>query len=216
MSDTNVVEVKQAIADPSSVGLASFGIALFTLSFTNAGILGANAQSVITPLALFVGLIHFFAALNGFKKNELFTALVFGIYGMFWATYGLINLLAAAKVFTFDAQAFLVFLVAYTIFTVYVLIASLVTNRAVILTLAALLVVFLLLDLGLAPVLSGGAPNGTLVTWAGYIGIIDALLAFYLSAAALLEALHGRSVLPVGPVQKAAPIQRTAPVQRAA
>jgi hypothetical protein len=202
--ELTVVEVKQAIADPSTVGLASFGIALFTLSFYNAGIIGPNSLSVIAPLALLTGVIHFFAALTGFKKNELFTALVFGIYGMFWFTYGLLQTLVAAKVFTLDAGALLILLIAYTIFTAYVLISSLVTNVAVILTLAVLLLVFLLLDFGLAPVLSGGEPKGTLLTWGGYVGIVDALLALYLSAGGLLGAMYGRSVLPVGPVQRAA------------
>ena len=204
MSDTNVVEVKQAIADPSAVGLASFGIGLFTLSFFNAGIIGPNSMSVICPLALIVGLIHFFAALTGFKKNEGFTAIVFGIYGMFWLVYGMFQTLAAAKIFTLDIKAVTIFLIAYTIFTVYIFLATLVTNKAVILTLAVLLAVFLLLDFGLAPVLSGGAPNGELIKWGGYLGIVDALLALYISAAILLGTMYGRSVLPVGPVVRAA------------
>ena len=87
----------------------------------------------------------------------------------------------------------LVFLIAYTIFTVYVLIASFVTNIAVIVTLSVLLLVFLLLDFGL-----GGHPG--LIVWAGYVGIIDGLLALYVSAAGLLGTLYGRPVLPVGPV----------------
>ena len=205
MSETNVVEVKNSgMADPSQVGLASFGIGLFTLSFFNAGILGANAMSVIAPLAMIVGLIHFFAALTGFKKGEGFTAIVFGIYGMFWVVYGLFQTLAAAKIFTLDIQAVTIFLIAYTIFTVYIFLATLVTNKAVILTLAVLLTVFLLLDFGLAPTLSGGAPNGALITWAGYLGIVDALLALYISAAILLGAMYGKSVLPVGPVVRKA------------
>jgi succinate-acetate transporter protein len=189
----SIMEVRHHEADPSTVGLASFGIALFTLSFQNAGIIGPNAVSIIIPLAMITGLIHFFAALTGFRKNELFTALVFGIYGMFWVTYSLINLGVALKWYVLDPNALLVFLIAYTIFTIYVLIASFVTNVAVILTLVFLLLVFILLDIGLA-----GHPS--LVVWAGYAGIIDGLLALYVSAAGLLGTLFGKPVLPVGPV----------------
>jgi succinate-acetate transporter protein len=188
--------VNQAVADPSTVGLASFGIGLFTLSFLNAGLIGPNSISIIIPLAVLVGLIHFFACLNGFKKNELFTGLVFGIYGMFWVVYGLINFGVAVKWYVMDANALLVFLVAYTIFNTYVLVASFVTNWAVILTLALLEVVFLLLDFGLA-----GHPG--LIVYAGYIGMVDGLMALYISAAGLLASLWGRSVLPVGPIVKA-------------
>ena len=189
----SIMEVRHHEADPSTVGLASFGIALFTLSFQNAGIIGPNAVSIIIPLAMITGLIHFFAALTGFRKNELFTALVFGIYGMFWVVYSLINLGVALKWYVLDPNALLVFLIAYTIFTIYVLIASFVTNVAVILTLIVLLLVFLLLDFGLA-----GHPS--LIVWAGYAGIIDGLLALYVSAAGLIGTLYGKPVLPVGPV----------------
>lgn len=191
--ETKVNVINQAIADPSTVGLASFGIALFTLSFYNAGIVGPKAVSILIPLALITGMIHIIACLSGFKKNELFTGLVFGIYGMFWLVHGLLNLGVALKWYELDANTLLVFLVAYTIFTFYVLIASLVTNKAVILTLILLLVVFLLLDFGLA-----GYPS--LIVTAGYVGIIDALMALYISAAGLIGTLYGRSVLPVGPI----------------
>jgi uncharacterized protein len=183
----SILELRHHEADPSTVGLASFGIGLFTLSFINLGYLGPNAVSIMIPLAFFVGLIHYFAALTGFRKNELFTALVFGIFGMFWQTFSLINLGVALKWFVLDPNALLIFLIAYTIFTAYVLIASFVTNVAVIITVAALLAVFLLLDFG-QPVL------------AGYVGIFDALMALYISAAGIINTLYGKTVLPVGPV----------------
>jgi uncharacterized protein len=192
--------VNQAVADPSTVGLASFGIALFTLSFHNAGLLGPNDMSVLIPLAFVTALIHFFACANGFKKNELFTALVFGIYGMFWMIYSLINLLVTLKVVELDAKALMIFLIAFTIFTTIILIATLVTNYAVILTLVVLLAVFLCLDFGLSAVL-GGQPT-QLIVYAGYLGMIDGLLALYLVAAGILGAMYGRAVLPVGPVKK--------------
>ncbi len=198
MAEENAFNViNQAIADPSTVGLASFGIALFTLSFLNAGIVGPNAISVLIPLALITALIHFFACMNGFKKNELFTALVFGIYGMFWAVWSMINFGCALKWFSLDIKTLMIFMIAYTIFTAIIFFATFATNKAVILTLAVLLAVFLCLDFGLA-----GHPE--YVVFAGYLGMIDGLLALYLTAAGILGALYGRPILPVGPVSKAA------------
>jgi succinate-acetate transporter protein len=200
MSDqTTFNVVNQAVADPSTVGLASFGIALFTLSFHNAGLLGPNDMSVIIPLALVTGLIHFFACLNGFKKNELFTAVVFGLYGMFWATYALINFIVSLKWIELDAKALMIFLIAYTIFTGIIFISTFPTNKVVILTLAILLAVFLCLDFGLAAVIAGKETK--LIVMSGYLGMIDGLLALYLTAAGLFAANFGRSVLPVGPVK---------------
>ena len=200
MSDeTTFNVVNQAVADPSTIGLASFGIALFTLSFHNAGLLGPNDMSVIIPLALVTGLIHFFACVNGFKKNELFTAVVFAIYGMFWATYAMINFIISLKWIELDAKALMIFLIAYTIFTGIIFISTFPTNKVVILTLAVLLAVFLCLDFGLAAVIAGKETK--LIVMSGYLGMIDGLLALYLTAAGLFAANFGRSVLPVGPVK---------------
>ena len=55
MSDTNVVEVKQAIADPSSVGLASFGIALWGVALV--GFLFAPINVVERLVAFAAGLM---------------------------------------------------------------------------------------------------------------------------------------------------------------
>lgn len=190
------VEIKEAIADPTALGITSFGLSLFVLSFYNAGIVGANAMSVIVPMALVTALIHWFATWYGFRKNELFTAVVFGIYGMFWACYALINIGVAAKLFELDATTLLLFLIVYTIFTFYVFIATLVTNRIVIITLFFLLIVFLLLDFGVA------GNNATLLKWGGYVGMFDGLLALYISAMILLNTMYGKTILPAGILKK--------------
>lgn len=195
MEENKVYEVKEAIADPTTLGITSFGLALFVLSFYNAGIIGPNSMFIIVPLALLTGFIHFVTAYFGFKKNELFTVLAFGVYGMFWTIYGYLQIGLAVKWFTFDAQAFLIYCIAFTIFTFYLFIATLVTNRAVIITIFLLFVVFVLLDLGLA-----GYPSMGVL--AGYVGIIDGLMALYISAAGILGVMYGRSVLPVGPVKR--------------
>lgn len=192
---TTVNVVNQAIADPSTLGLASFGIGLFTLSFFNAGILGPNAISVLIPTAFMAGVVHFLAAIFGFKKNELFTALVFGAFGMFWQVWAILNLGCALKWFELDAHTLLVFLIAYTIFTFIIFIATLVTNMGVILAIGILLAVFICLDLGLAGIAAKG------IVWAGYLGIVDSLVALYLCAAGILNTLYGRTVLGVGPVK---------------
>jgi len=192
--ETTCNVVNSAVADPSTVGLASFGIALFTLSFYNAGMLGPNAISVLIPTAFFTALIHFFAALNGFKKNELFTAVVFGIYGMFWGIWSILNLGCALKWYELDVKTLMVFCIAYTIFTAIIFISALRTHVALVLTLAVLLAVFLCLDLGLAGIMSNG------IVMAGYLGIIDGLLALYLVAVSVLAAMYGKPILPVGPI----------------
>jgi hypothetical protein len=100
----------------------------------------------------------------------------------------------ALKWFSLDVKTLMIFMIAYTIFTAIIFFATFVTNKAVILTLAVLLAVFVLLDIGLA-----GHPQ--YIVWAGYLGILDGLLALYLTAAGILGTLYGHPVLPVGPVK---------------
>lgn len=198
MEDAKIIEIRSShTADPTVLGITSFGIALFTLSFANAGLVGPHATSIFVPLALITALVHFFTCLNGFKKGEVFTALVFGIYGMFWAVFALIYIGVATRLFTMDTGELFWFLIAYTIFTVYVLIASLVTNRAVIWTLLLLLATFVLLDIGFA-----GAGNPTFIRWGGYVGIVDGLMALYISAMILLNTMYEKTVLPAGIIKR--------------
>ena len=181
-----VYVVKGIACRPSTVGLASFGIALFCLSFVNAGLVGAGSIGLIIATALICGgLVHIMVALWGFLKNELYTALVFGTYGAFWTIFSLFQLGVVLKWFEVDPGMMTIFFIAWTIFTFFVWVATLATNTAVIIVITTLLIVFILLDLGLGQL-------------AGYLGIFTALAALYTSAAGLLNTMFGKQVLPVG------------------
>lgn len=93
------------------------------------------------------------------------------------------------KWFEVDAKTMLVFFIAWNIFTFYIWVASLVTNKAVITVVSLLLLTFIFLDLGMAQL-------------AGYAGILSALAGFYTSAAGVINTLYGREILPVGPVSR--------------
>lgn len=160
------------------------------MSCLNAGLTGPEALGVIIPLSLACGgLMHIIVALWGFVKNELFTAIVFGTFGAFWITLSLMQYGMAMKWFEVDAKTMLVFFIAWTIFTFYIWVASLVTNKAVITVVSLLLLTFIFLDLGMAQL-------------AGYAGILSALAGFYTSAAGVINTLYGREILPVGPVSR--------------
>lgn len=180
------------IADPSTVGLASFGLGLFCLAALVAGLIGPAALAVIIPLALGVSLVHFVAGTFGFIKGELFTALAFYGYGLFWFTFSVLQLGTVLKWYAPDNDIMLVFYIAYTIFTAFIFIATLVTNTAVILTIGTLLAIFGLLDLSII------LGNADLAKYAGYIGIYTALNALYITAGSILNTMYGRTVLPMG------------------
>jgi succinate-acetate transporter protein len=85
---------------------------------------------------------------------------------------------------------------AFGIFVVVMLAASLRTNAVVVLALGILVATFFLLGAA-----NYGA-NITMLHWGGYCGLAAAACAFYLALAELCESSYGRAVLPVWSLAK--------------
>jgi hypothetical protein len=194
VADNKVYEIKEsAIADPGPLGLACFALTTFCLSMVNAGLVVAESVAVVIALALvYGGTVQVLAGMWEFKKNNVFGATAFSSYGGFWVSFGLFELLAVQKVWVVPAQGVWLFLLAWTIFTAYMWIGSFGTNKALTVTFTLLLLAFILLTLG-------ASGNHAAHTWGGYVGIATAFVAWYTSAAGILNTVFGRVVLPVGP-----------------
>lgn len=182
------------MADPSPAALGALGITLGLLSIVNAGLVDPASTGAFIPLAFFSGgLVILLAGLISFRNNEVFTATVYTSYGVFW--------IAIASLFAFPEQigitdealgpAVGLTLLMWAIFTVYVCIASLKTNWLIFILLLVLVGVFATLSAGFWTDTAG------LIQLGGYLGIVDAVLAFYLSAAGLINPMFGREVVPV-------------------
>jgi succinate-acetate transporter protein len=189
------------IADPAPLGLAGFGATTMALSLVNAGVLGDKVEgSAVVALAFFYGgLAQFLAGMWEFRKGNTFGSTAFGTYGAFWiafASYVTFWVPDADKFPTAAANATGWFLVVFTIVTFYLLIASLRTTGILFLIFLVLTVTFVLLDLG---ELAGWAAGGTL---GGWFGVVDAILAFYASAAAVVNFTFKKTVFPVVPLSK--------------
>ncbi len=122
------------VADPAPLGLAGFAMTTFVLSVFNANIItdptGKLAGTVL-PLALFYGgLVQLLAGMWEFKNRNTFGAVAFSSYGGFWLAYA-----AYAKFVipglpkTTANQAVGLFLLAWAIFTIYMILASLRVER---------------------------------------------------------------------------------------
>lgn len=179
-------------ADPSTVGLAAYALGLFCLAALVSGVAGPAALAVLIPMTFGVGLLCYLTGIIGFIKGELFTAVAFNSYGLFWCTFALLQLGVIFKWWAPDNAIMLYFYGAYTIFTAILFIATLVTNTNVILVIGSLLGIFVLLDLSII------MNNAELGKFAGYLGFASALIAFYFVAASVLNAMYGRTVLSMG------------------
>ncbi len=193
----NIYEIKESsIADPGPLGLACFAMTTFCLSMVNAGLVDKAATIVVIALALvYGGATQILAGMWEFKKNNVFGATAFSSYGAFWISLGVFDLLATLKLVTVPSQGVWLFLLAWTIFTFYMWIGSFGTNKALLATFTLLLITFILLTIG-------AAGNAAAHTMGGYVGIATAIVAWYTSAAGVINTVNGRVVLPVGPIKK--------------
>jgi len=196
MSTTNTQTVKVVTADPSGLGL--FGLAMVTLVASSQKLGLTTGFAFLVPWAIFLGAIaQMIACVNDFKHNNVFGATAFGAFGLFWlsvAASWLIKLGAfgpelAANV---DGKQLGVAFIGYLIFSVYMTIGAVETNKM-------LLTIFVLIDvlfIGLAAD-SFGLGHGwhTMAAWAEFL---IALVGFYGGAAATLNAHFGKQFLPLG------------------
>ena len=183
----------EGIADPGPLGLAAFATTTFVLSVFNAGLLSSDLEAVVLPLALFYGgLAQLLAGMWEFRNANTFGALAFSSYGAFWLSFAAyVKFIAPGLPAASASAATGLFLLAWTIFTAYMMIAALRVNGAVAAVLVALFLTFLLLTIA---ELAGASAIGKV---GGWVGIITALLAWYASAAGVINSTWKRAVLPV-------------------
>ena len=179
-----------AIADPAPLGLAAFALTTFLLSAVNAGWAKNTSGADWLGYALaYGGLAQLLAGMWEFKNKNVFGATAFSTYGGFWIGLGLWAVLAHAPAGAKDVGWILL---AFAIFNTYMLIFASQLNLAVFGVFLTLELTEIFLFWGIL----GG--NSTLVKVGGVVGIVTALVAWYTSAAGVINGMKGRQVLPVG------------------
>jgi len=181
-------------ANPAPLGLAGFAFTTWMLSMHNAGWFGGADINLVLALALaYGGSAQLLAGLLEFPRGNTFGMVAFVSYGAFWWSWALFVLMFQGK-----APGIFVgwYLFLWGVFSFYMWLATFRANKALQLVFLALWVTFVLLALGVwfAPVLGVAG---------GYLGLVTAALAFYLSAAGLINGGYGRTVLPIGPYASA-------------
>ena len=182
-----------AVADPGPLGLGAFALTTFVLSAHNAG----WAPDIIwVGLAVFYGgLAQFMAGMWEFRNKNAFGATAFSTYGGFWLSLGTFVLLilfgrVPAAVNVDSALGW--FLLAFAIFNTYMMLWATRVNAAVFAVFLTLEITEIVLFIGF---LSG---NTNMIKLGGIIGVITAAVAWYTSAAGVINGMSVRPVLPVG------------------
>jgi uncharacterized protein len=198
------------IADPAPLGLAAFALTTFLLSAANAHWMNGNSTgSAWLGYALaYGGGCQLLAGMWEFRNRNVFGATAFSTYGGFWIGLGLwLHFIPATVKLT--ALVSLNrdlgwILLAFAIFNTYMLISSTQVNMAVFLVFLTLEVTEILLFIGNFVTKNPALPpfNVTplpgLIQVGGYVGVLTALVAWYTSAAGVMNGLRGRAVFWVG------------------
>jgi len=188
-----------AVADPAPLGLAAFALTTFLLS-------GHNATFIpdviwLGPALFYGGLAQLLAGMWEFRNRNVFGATAFSTYGGFWLGLGTVVVLAgttklgAALEGANLPNALAWFLLAFAVFNFYMLLWSTKVNLAVFFVFLTLQLTEVLLVIGFFREAHGDSAYVTHV--GGWMGIITAAVAWYTSAAGVVNGM-GEPVVPVG------------------
>jgi succinate-acetate transporter protein len=192
-------------ADPAPLGLAAFALTTFMISGHNATFI---PDLIWVGLALFYGgLVQLLAGMWEFRNRNVFGATAFSTYGGFWLSVGIFVVLAVvSKSFAADLvganlpNALAWFFVAFAIFNTYMLFWSTRVSAAVFGVFLTLEITEILLAIGNFMEAHGHA-NSSWVHAGGWAGVVTAAVAWYASAAGVINGMSGRVVLPVGAIR---------------
>jgi uncharacterized protein len=193
------------VADPAPLGLAAFALTTFLLSAINAGWAKTSSGGDWWGYAIaYGGVIQLLAGMWEFRNRNVFGATAFSTYGGFWIGVGLwLHFIAPTAQNPLSLNRDLGWiLLAFAIFNTYMLIISSQLNMAVFGVFLTLELTEIFLFLGNfttgTPALPPNPTNSGLIVVGGYLGVITALVAWYASAAGVMNGHKGREVFPVG------------------
>ena len=190
------------VADPAPLGLAAFALTTFLLSGHNATFI---PDGIWIGAAIFYGgAIQLLAGMWEFRNRNVFGATAFSSYGGFWLSLGIFVVLINTQttfytVFQNKAQvnsALAWFLIAFAIFNTYMVLWASRLNLATLAVFLTLEVTEILLAVGFLLVAHGHSDF-----WlhaGGWAGIVTAAVAWYTSAAGVVNWMSSKKVVPVG------------------
>jgi uncharacterized protein len=195
--------LSEKLANPAPLGLLGFGLTTVLLNLHNAGLFPLDTMILAMGLA-YGGLAQVIVGIMEFRKGNTFGTVAFTSYGLFW--WSLVMLLVMPKISFLTGlnapseTAMVAYFVMWGVFTFAMFFGTLKKNRALQFVFASLSILFFMLairDFTGNPVLFG---NVTVNTITGIEGVVCGLSAVYLAIAEVLNEVHKRTVLPIGPV----------------
>jgi succinate-acetate transporter protein len=155
-------------------------------------------NSMVLAMGIFYGgLAQVIAGIMEWKKNNTFAATAFTSYGFFWLAFVGLKLLPAIGIAEATAKFDMgFFLVMWGLLTLFLFIGTLRISRALQVVFATLTILFFLLAI------ADFTGNATIDVIAGYEGIFCGFTAIYAAIAQVLNEVYGKTILPIGGVNK--------------
>lgn len=193
-NNSTALAIKDTTANPAPLGLLGFGMTTVLLNLHNAGFYGVN--SMIMGMGIFMGgIAQLFAGLQEWKKNNTFGATAFTAYGSFWLSLvalWLIPKTSFGAAYASDEKSVGFYLLLWGVFTLFMFIGTLRSNRMLQVVFFTLTILFFLLAI------ADFTGSEALHVVAGYEGIICGLSAMYGCVAQILNEVYNTTVLPLG------------------
>lgn len=194
--ETVTTEIKDKTANPAPLGLMGFGMTTILLNLHNSGMFSLG--TMILAMGIFYGgVAQIIAGIMEWKKGNTFGTTAFTSYGLFWfSLVGLIVFPSMGWGKAPESTAMVAYLFMWGLFTAFMFVGTLKTNRALQTVFLTLAILFFLLAF------AETTGNETHKIIAGYEGIFCGFSAFYTSIALVLNEVHGSTVLPLGEIRK--------------
>ena len=184
----------QNLANPAPVGLLGFGMTTILLNLHNAGLYPLDAM-ILGMGVFFGGLAQLIAGTMEFKKGNTFGQAAFMSYGAFWLLLVFLLLIPKVSIWApFAPSLFSMgcFFTVWGIFTLFMYIGTLNSNKATQIIFLSLTILFFLLAA------RDFLESELIGKIAGWEGTFCGLSAFYTALAEILNEKMGKTFLPLG------------------
>lgn len=197
MGQNKIENVKINVAEPGGIGL--FGLAMVTLVASSQKLGMTTGVSYVLPWAIFLGAFaQILASINDFKRDNIFGATAFGGYGFFWLGVGMswmikLGIFGEGFINDMDTKQLGFAFLGYLIFTIFMTIGSMETNK--VLFIIFFLINFLFIGLTFS---SFGIATELFHMIAAVSELLISIVSFYGSAATVLNHHFEKEFLPIG------------------
>lgn len=194
MSDQSAVAAPVASVSAAPLGLSAFALNLFIIAMSFNGALPANLVPLFLVTGIAFGSVEAWVGAHEYRNGSSFTGLVFGSFGAFWVSTGLLFLLINTGTLDFGAdfqRAMGLYFLAWALLLAYLVVGSAFVGAVAFATFVATelaLVLFVFWGFAVISSPKSGA----------WVAVVASLLAFYMAAAFLLNEMAGRAILPLG------------------